>query len=897
MRKIQTLAILVVLLLSSVITSNVLAGVATIPHSESSNQYMEGFRYNVQGWIYVHIQGDPYERGYQHGYLLSAEIVDMLNRWSNIIHNYPLLQGISKRLSNARYEKMSATWWDFCTSQCYRMYWEKFPEEYQQEIKGIADGVAAQGGTLHGRNVNYQDILALNEMYEFLSKLTNIPQGIHPLRTLFQQLRTVVPEVAQENETTLIESFLQQEPAHHCNGFIATGNATTHGQLVVGHTTICGGGMWWWVYYISLRWNVILDIQPTKGHRIIMPTSPGLLWSDEDYYQSDEGIVLLETTVPQGLFDNRGLPLSVRARTAMQYGNDIDDVVYSLRYRNDGSMNAVWLVGDTKTGEIARLDLGYRYSRVWRTFNGFYWSANIPMDLKVRSERINMKDLIMYLFLHTFLRTPGLGYYSVRYIPEDRDRTFEELGKKNYGDIDVEVVKQIMCTSPISDWITDVKATDSDLLAQNGLWAFFGNPHHPLYISNVDTQVVTTEEVPPCGWVRMFGVPVKENFQLARHENDADGETNVLWEFHTKDNVNNFTSAGAVDNETLYETTSSGVLFALNAKTGTLRWRIDVGEHPTAPVIQNRLIFVGHSKGLSVFSDDGDKQWDVRTDGRIISAPVIIDEKVVFGDSWGNVYALAMTDGQEQWRLTCSDEPYISSTYDQNIYLTSGNSCYAVKKDNHTIIWTFDSNGRITSAPVFAGDTVYVTSWDNYVYALNAKTGALQWKYQTGWGFDKSPAVSDCRVFVGSMDNTLYALQKDGTIAWMFTAEAAIHSSPVAYGDCVFFGSDDGHIYAVNQSTGKTVWSFAPRFTVDGVINYVTTPVVSDPVLFNGTLYFGANGTIYALEAQTFEKPTPLQQKTTESFFPEIPTSWYLWSLILIIVVFVVLYAVLRKKK
>jgi len=29
----------------------------------------KGYRYNIQGWVYIHIEGEPYERGYQYGYL------------------------------------------------------------------------------------------------------------------------------------------------------------------------------------------------------------------------------------------------------------------------------------------------------------------------------------------------------------------------------------------------------------------------------------------------------------------------------------------------------------------------------------------------------------------------------------------------------------------------------------------------------------------------------------------------------------------------------------------------------------------------------------------------------------------------------------------------------------
>ena len=35
-----------------------------------------GWRFPQDGWIVVHIEGTPYERGYQHGRLLAREIVD-----------------------------------------------------------------------------------------------------------------------------------------------------------------------------------------------------------------------------------------------------------------------------------------------------------------------------------------------------------------------------------------------------------------------------------------------------------------------------------------------------------------------------------------------------------------------------------------------------------------------------------------------------------------------------------------------------------------------------------------------------------------------------------------------------------------------------------------------------
>jgi outer membrane protein assembly factor BamB len=454
-----------------------------------------------------------------------------------------------------------------------------------------------------------------------------------------------------------------------------------------------------------------------------------------------------------------------------------------------------------------------------------------------------------------------------------------------------------MCTSPISDYITDVKITDSDLIKQNGLWAFFGNPHHSLFISDYSSQIVTTEEVPPTGWVQLYGTPSTKDFKLTIQEvKKIPTEATVIWKFDTSQNVNNFTSAAYAENKRLFITISSGVLFSIDPQTGSLQWRITVGKNPTAPIAQNGSVFVGDEDGIAKYSDRGTQQWKIPTDGKIISHPIIIEDNILYADSNGNVYSLAMSTGQEQWRLKFSNESFLSPQYDEYIYLTSGNNCYAVKRTTHSIVWTFASTGRITSAPVVSNKTVYVTSWDTYFYALDAETGDVKWKYQTGWGFDSSPSVSNGIIFVGAMDNNLYAFEEDGTLKWMFTCQASIHSTPVSYGDLVFFGCDDGNVYAVNQSDGTGVWSFAPRFTVDGVMNYATTPILSNPLVVNGTVVIGANGTIYGLNSQTSEVPKHLQQRIQQDFFSMIPLSWYLWIFLAFIVILVILYAVFRKK-
>ena len=95
---------------------------------ENNSIYEEACRYNIQGWIYVHIEGEAYERGYQHGYLLFAEIADVIYRWSNMIHNSPYFLGsVNINQTSENYAKISNAWWNYCKKKAMNLFGDKFP--------------------------------------------------------------------------------------------------------------------------------------------------------------------------------------------------------------------------------------------------------------------------------------------------------------------------------------------------------------------------------------------------------------------------------------------------------------------------------------------------------------------------------------------------------------------------------------------------------------------------------------------------------------------------------------------------------------------------------------------------------------------------------------------------
>jgi len=46
--------------------------------SDENSSLDKGYCYEENGWVFVHIEGAPYERGFQQGYLLAEEIQEVL---------------------------------------------------------------------------------------------------------------------------------------------------------------------------------------------------------------------------------------------------------------------------------------------------------------------------------------------------------------------------------------------------------------------------------------------------------------------------------------------------------------------------------------------------------------------------------------------------------------------------------------------------------------------------------------------------------------------------------------------------------------------------------------------------------------------------------------------------
>jgi hypothetical protein len=307
---------------------------ASDPRLEKSYRFQKG------GWTYVHLEGSPAEIGYQHGYLLAAEIEDALQ---------------AVKLFDTHETQKD---WEFFRTTAREMLWPHIDAEYRQELQGIADGAKA-----HGTDVDVYDIVALNAFEE-------VPDYYVPWLNKKEKAAKNTKLAAPGN----------------CSAFIATGAYTKDHQIVIAHNN-------WTSYLAGERWVIIFDIVPQKGQRILMDGFPGVITSDDDFGVNAAGIMITETTITQFEgWDPNGKPEFVRSRKALQYAQSIDDYVRIIKEGNNGGYANDWLIGDRKTGEIAYLELGLKNTPLWRTKDGYFVSSNFPRDPKLIQEETSGFD-------------------------------------------------------------------------------------------------------------------------------------------------------------------------------------------------------------------------------------------------------------------------------------------------------------------------------------------------------------------------------------------------------------------------------------------------------------------------------------------------------------------------
>ena len=391
-----------------------------------------------EGWIFVHFEGAPFELGFQHGYILAQEIKKGIRIDRHLIH------------------WQTPKDFEFFVEAGQRLFHNKLEDEIKVELEGMALGLAKAGV----EGIGYPELLAHNAIHELLWYYW--------------------PWIEEDKEKRMPENR-----ADGCSAFIATGSATLDSKIVMAHNT-------WTNYAFASFRNVIMDLVPDKGHRIMMHTSAGFIHSGSDFFLCSSGIVGTETTIGDFTheYDTTGTAEFSRVRRAMQYAESLDEWAQTMIENNSGGYANSWLLGDIRSGEIARLELGCKYHKFEKKTDAVFFGSNIAED----------RDIL--------LNETDSNFSDIRKSSVGRKVSWMRLMKTFKGGIDVELAKTMLANhydtylgrdnpgprsicghGELADGITcpttgtpfypsgavDGKVVDAAMAAQMKFWARWGN--------------------------------------------------------------------------------------------------------------------------------------------------------------------------------------------------------------------------------------------------------------------------------------------------------------------------------------------------------------------------------------------------------------------------------------
>jgi hypothetical protein len=390
-------------------------------------------RHEKAGWTYLHVEGSPRQLGYQHGYLLAREIA----------------AGIHAMKIDWEYQ--SSMKWSWLVDKSSAMFTRKIDPDSLAELDGIVEGMGAAGQT-----TSRAEIIAYNAYIE-------------------------LSDYWWPKQLEKIKDGSMQVGRDSCSAFVATGKMTADGGVVLGHNTMQG--------YYELLPNIIIDIAPEKGHRILMQTCAGWIHSGTDFFITDAGLVGTETTIGgfDG-FDPKGIPEFSRMRRATQDANSIDQWCDIMKRGNNGGYANAWLLGDVNTGEIARLELGLKYVGFEKKKDGYFIGSNVAEDLKILRLETTSHE--------TDIRTSSVA----------RRVRWKELMAKNAGKIDIEAAK-LFEADHFDPYLNQEHPGERSLCAHGELE---NTPLAPLRIPNnpggtVDGKVVDVKMAKAMSFAARFG--------------------------------------------------------------------------------------------------------------------------------------------------------------------------------------------------------------------------------------------------------------------------------------------------------------------------------------------------------------------------------------------------------
>ena len=352
--------------------------------------------------------------------------------------------------------------------------------------------------------------------------------------------------------------------------------------------------------------------------------------------------------------------------------------------------------------------------------------------------------------------------------------------------------------------------------------------------------------------------------------------------------------------------TRSGTVQRMDAETGRVHWRANVGKPYTLlPFVtsnERSIYVIANARLVALDRTTGRKKWDYNLPGGIGAAPVVDEEQIYVlnsttrlnafylpfvtdetVDSPGEInrrsalYGGEFDDRGPRPRPVWSELTNIQLAFkplqtSETIFVISpAGKALAYAKipregDSTTELYTLRTDGQIRVPPGSFGETAYVGSDDAALYAINMRTGKLRWRHTAGTPITRTPATTAKDVYVTSDREGLARVDREsGDAVWRIpSGRSFVTANPQADR---FLAANNRFVYATDASGRLLVLDHKRGIRLSGLdTRDFRVPVVNE---LTDRLYLASNdGLIVCLHDRDQVEPIRHQKVLEDANSP-----------------------------
>lgn len=276
----------------------------------------------------------------------------------------------------------------------------------------------------------------------------------------------------------------------------------------------------------------------------------------------------------------------------------------------------------------------------------------------------------------------------------------------------------------------------------------------------------------------------------------------------------------AINNEDLIVVDNIAKYFSINLNSGELNW-IKNNSYPfnsDIKIFKDKFFAIDYKNTLRCFKImDGSECWNLQTeDSFTISnskfSLIILDGKVIFNNSIGDITAVDIETGLIAWQLPTQSSSIINETYNFKM-----------------------------SKLVSDGDAIFFSNNKNEFYSIDVKTGTTNWINKINSNL--TPILTKDLIFTVSNEGFLFTIQKNtGNIIRInylykdYKEKKRKELKPIGFvigNTNIYISNNDGKLIVVDLSNGKV-----------NFIEKIGGDTISEPFIVNQNLYLIKSGSI-----------------------------------------------------